>query len=375
MRKSAMVNVLMVLFLFMGAHAWTYEIDYSKEYQLKIPEITMEARDVHSRIVLHKVRLSETGGDTFLVKPLSKEDLWATSLSEQTQKKGFEGRIVSADVVEISGYMGLGEVGAKVILSGHLIGNNVMKGTSVIQILAPDASVSTLEYRSQWALEEVDNKQPIEISNTVTYHGPPPKSFKATTSTPEERAKWPLQSDAGIKSMASYRVSLRNDLYKYASQDLKVFYNRILEELTWDEIRYTPGILLLIDHLASLEEADRGRIAKAYVRDGSVQFFDGISYGELQKTPPLFAILHAAGRMDQGEVEALRRESDLFDGMYRAYEQIPEDERAELSLHELMVEVSKNLPVNIRKQYFERSEKLQEYVASSRGDDLRPWYR
>lgn len=374
MRRNNILIMVVVISLFASIEAVAHELDLGKTYRLVMPEWDLRSTDYVADILLMEVVLSEVDEDTFLMMPV--EEYYRVMQSwDKPREKGFVGEIGTGGSIRITGILGKGEAAISLDLAGSLVRDNVIHGNATARMGHVTDKNPPWIFKSEWALEPVDIGEPYEISGSVTYHGPKIIPKKATTSTPEERAKRPVSDDSGIKYIAREEPKERERIYRGIASERKPYYDKLLEELTWDEISYTPGILLLIDHLASLEEVDRGRIAKAYVRDGSVQFFDGISYEELQKTPPLFAILQVAGRMDQGEVEALRRESDLFDGMYRAYEQIPEDERAELSLHELMVEVSKNLPVNIRKQYFERSEKLQEYVASSRGDDLRPLYR
>jgi hypothetical protein len=358
------------------------DFNYEKDYTLRLPaDWGIYGEDYETEILSISVNVSKINAKSFLITSKDEDDkeiMLLRSVSQQ-ETRGWIGNIDDNGIVRISGLAAKKRFYylAGVELTGDFVGRDAILGslTMKVGVGGPEENNRTLNYSSEWAMEPVDIEEHIIISHKVRYHGPPLEKAKMWAYSIEERAKWPVNDDSGIKYIAREEPKERERIYRRIASERKPYYDKLLQELTWDEMRYTPGILLLIDHIASLEEADRVRIAKAYVRDGSVQFFDGISYGELQKTPPLFAILHAAGRMDQGEVEALRRESDVFDGMYRVYEQIPEDDRAELSLHELMVEVSRNLPVNIRKQYLERSEKLQEYVATSRGDDLRPLYR
>ncbi len=149
------------------------------------------------------------------------------------------------------------------------------------------SSLTPYVYKFEWALEPADTKKPVKLSHRVTYHGPFVPTIKAETSTPEERAKRPITSDGQIKSLAKETDS-RERFYKRfpkGSKDKK-YYDKLLSELTWDEIKYTPGILLLIDHLATLEKPDQKRIANMYVKDGSVNFFGDTPYEELRRTPP-----------------------------------------------------------------------------------------
>ena len=135
-------------------------------------------------------------------------------------------------------------------------------------------------------------------------------------------------------------------------------------------MRYAPGILLLIDHLASLEKGDQKRIADAYVHAGSVDFFGDTPYEEIQKVPPLFLILRCLDKMNEEDIQGLIESSPRFQIMMLAYESSSPGELTDLSLLEFVIAISKNLPADFRKEYYQQSQKLRNYVRDSESSFL-----
>jgi hypothetical protein len=60
--------------------------------------------------------------------------------------------------------------------------------------------------------------------------------------------------------------------------------------------------------------------------------------------------------------------------MLEAYRTIPPEEREGLSVEEFIVILSEYLPEEVRRNYYDQSPKLQQYVRSSEDERLRELY-
>ncbi|MGA1790161.1 MAG: hypothetical protein ACMUIM_01640 [bacterium] len=335
------------------------ELDYGKSYLFKLPKLQLRGFDYESEIRSYQVKLSKIDNKTFMIIPVEKVDKWFES-REKPYVRGWLGEKNTHNDVEISGMWTIGEGYAVMELNGNFVEKDALKGNAIMRVGVDASGETPSVYRSDWCLEPEDTKKPIDISNKITYHGPPAKTLPVTVPSSEEKAKRPPIDDLGIKSLARNKPKLRERFYRASEKNLKLraYYDKLLSELTWDEIKYTPGILLLVDHLSTLEEVDQKRIANSYVRDGSVNFFDEISYKELQRTPPLFLILKCIDHMKESDIEGLQEESSRFLKMLDAYKEIPNEELSDLTLTEFIIKISESLPIAFRKSYYKQSLKL-----------------
>ncbi len=284
---NKIIPVLTALFLLSPVPLKAQNINYDKEYNLRMQACRIDGADYEEEPRFYKMKLSEIGNKLFLLTPVGKatwRGKWLHSV--EPEKKGWIGAWGKNSAVKIFGILQADEFYTKMELKGSLIAKNTLKGDAVVHVgMGRPKEDTPFVYTSEWALEPADTKNPVKLSHRVTYHGPPlPPPRKPKYSTPEERAKRPPQGDSGIKTMAGYPPGFREGLPP--DKELDAYYDKLLSELTWDEIKDTPGILLLIDHLATLEKPDQKRIANMYVKDGSVNFFGDTPYEELRRTPP-----------------------------------------------------------------------------------------
>ena len=83
------------------------------------------------------------------------------------------------------------------------------------------------------------------------------------------------------------------------------------------------------------------------------------------------------GEMDgdsEGDIEGLKEVSPRFREMIDAYKEIPHQELVTLTVAELLKRISENLSDEFRRQYYQQSPKLRNYVQSSKDDNLLELY-
>jgi hypothetical protein len=317
------------------------------------------------------VKVSFIDESGFLLVPVREGEWWVHSLQER--KRGWVGTIDANGVVEISGVMGTHVSYTIMELTGTFVNENAIKGQAVMRV-----GTSLLEapyvYKSEWGLEPVESAEPLTLSHKVTYHGPPIPVTKMTVPSAEERAQRPATGDLKVKQFAKLDPHKRDRFYQGLTEDDKQYFDTLLTELTWEEIPYTPGILLLIDHLVTVDEELKQKIAEGYVRDGSLHFFEPIPYEELQQVPPLFLILYVFEKMPEGDIAGLQEVSSRFVTMLEAYKVIPPEELTDLPLLEFITKLSEQLPEEFRRTYFSQSPKLRNYVAASEDERLKELY-
>ena len=352
------------------------ELEYNNIYVLKLPMWKLVGEDYVSEILVRGVRLVKKSDHTFVIFPIEDRDneKWVKSVNEPTEA-GWVGEIKGGNSVGISGLITLNGDYALLELKGEFVNRTSIRGSGAIRVGIGRPTESPFLYKCEWALEPEQIDEPLEISNRVTYHGPSvPAPREPEITSPADEAKRPSQSDTSMKRMAAYDRNFRSTLYSQSSIALKKQYDTVLAELTWEEMKYTPGILLLVDHLASLDEEDQRRIAEGYVRDGSIDFFGDTPYTELQKVPPLFLILKSIDQMNESDIGGLKSSSLRFLKMLKAYQQIPPDELADAALDDFLVRVSEEWPIDLREAYYRDSPKLRAYVESPEGSSLRALY-
>ena len=364
MRRVRVLLAFIVALSVISAQALA--LDYEKDYFLSLPELKLAGEDYEAGLESYQVKLHRIDTKTFLLSPsvVKANEKWVRSAKE-TDLEGWICKIRRNERIKISGLMIRGFYFAIFELVGVAVSENAWKGKAVIHMGIGQPGETPFVYRSEWALEKEGTGEPVGISKRVTYQGPsvPPPRVPETSSQ-EERAKRPLQSDRSIRTMAGYAPKEREKLINSASRGLKEFYEKILAELIWEEIKYTPGILLLIDHLADLEKGDQKRIANAYVRDGTVDLFGDIPYEELQRVPPLFLIIFRLDRIQKIDIQGLIEVSPRFRELLRAYKEIPKEEVSELALSEFVLRIYENLSPDHREDFYQRSAKLRRYLES-----------
>ena len=374
--RKILAAILLIVFFIGGGVTFAQKFDYTKNYIIKLPDLDREiAENFETQIVSFPVQLSKINDKSFMLTPPSGKtyDRWMKSVDEP-EVKAWLMEIESDDVIKIIGMMGQGEGMLTFELIGSYTTSGAIKGNGTI---TPGLGIQKMPYfyKIEWALVPEDFKEKLEISNQLVYDGPsaPAPSWPEMT-TKEEEAKRPFQSDRSIKRFASHSEKERERFYNRLKGSHKAFYDNLLSEFPWDEMRYAPGILLLIDHLASLEKGDQKRIADAYVRDGSVDFFGDTPYEEIQKVPPLYLILRCLDKMNEEDIQGLIESSPRFQIMMQAYESSSPGELTDLSLLEFVIAISKNLPADFRKEYLQQSQKLRDYVHGSGNSALRSIY-
>ncbi len=355
-------------------------LDYSQHYILKFPQLLLEPWDYDAELMNIEVELSPIDARSFKLLPVEEHAFAFFTPQQYPEISGWVGHIESKDTVTISGILARGEVAVLFNLQGTCIFDATtpsqiigLQGVAVFRFNAYDVSSlqnSPLEYHSDWGLEVVESVTHLSLSKRVTYHGPPPESPDVPDFSPDEQVSLPVTSDTHLKALAGHPQ--RDDFRKVESYD--TLFANILHELTWDEIQFSPGIVLLIDNIAVFTHEKQQYIAQSYVEDGSLDFFYEISYNTLQKIPPLFLILLARSKMSEEDLTGLTEVSPRFATMIEAYNAIPPEELANVSLAEFLLKISESLPEDFRQAYFEESPKLRNYVAGSDDENLKTLY-
>ena len=368
------VNIFVFLMMFFTFPLYAQPLDFSKAYNLYLPEWKeiSSVREYETDISAIKVRLKKIDDETFVVLPVHPNRRWGESL-EKRGENGLVGKMTDTDRVSIKGVMARGEAAIVLEMEGKITGGNVIKGKVLTRIGHVAIKKFPYRFRSEWGLQPAEKEKKMKVSSKVTYQGDLRKPKKAWKYTKEEEDKWPITSDRQIKYFAK---SKRREKYysKAMKGNSKKYFTKLLKEFTWDEIKYAPGILLLIDHLATLEKVDQKRIADAYVRDGSVNFFDGIPYKEIQRTPPLFLILKCSDKMKKKDLDGLKNESERFAAMFTEFSELPKEDLSEMTPSEFMIAVSEALTEEQRKAYYSQSPKLRDYVSAAKDQTLKALY-
>lgn len=346
--------------------------DYNKEYSFHIPRINEATKNYESVNVTYKVTIEKLGKDSFILKPVL-DRMWLKSLKEY-RSKGWYGRFTKDGLVTISGIWGQGEAYFLLELKGKELQKGTFKGRSALRV-GVSQGLTPLTYETDWVLEPSDVKKKTPLSNIVTYSGPLGKKIVAIPSTTQEEwAKRPITSDRQIKNLAKSKKRERFYKRKKKGSRNKAYYDGLLSELTWDEMKHTPGILILIDHLATLAPDDQQRIAKSYVKDGTYDIYGNIPYGMIKATPPLFLILKVVDNLKAEDLKGLKKESPRFLTMLEAYEETPPSKLAGLSIKDFIIKISENLSSGFREEYYKSSLKLRNYVAMDESGELKVLY-
>lgn len=349
-------------------------LDENTEYFLVLPEIRFEGEDYEAaQIDFYPVTVSSIDNHTFLLRPINEWEYWMKSLDEQNIR-GWICTMNPDGIVEISGAMMREEAYVMLELTGRFINEFAIKGLAVIRIGIAFEGESPFVYHSEWELTSLENREPLALSSQVTYHGPPMPLIEMTAPSPEERDQYPVNTAHGIKRFAGYEPHDRKYFYKGLPEESKTYYDVLLTELTWEEITYTPGILLLLDHLVTIDEKYRQKIAEGSVSDSSLHFFNPIPYKELQPLPPLYLILFVLDKVPQEDETGLQEVSPRFATMLEAYRTIPAEELADASISTFLITLSEHLPEEFRRSYYAQSPKLRNYVASSEDERLKALY-
>ncbi len=340
-------------------------------YAFILPEWNYYFRDYDANLRSYPVHITFLDETSFLIVPTQPYSSWAESF-QQPEEQHWTGSIGTDGTVEISGVMFLTEWSILVELTGKFLTENTVTGQLVFRVSVGVSEDSLFTYQGAWGLSPFA-APPLSISPRMTYDGPPPPP-RPTFPPDEVRAQYPSRSDQDIKRFARHDSYDREYFYKRLIKDDKLYFDNLLAELSWNEMPYTPGILLLINHLATVYEPYQQEIATIYVRDGSVHFFGDLSYADLQQFPPLFLILYVLEQMPEGDIAGLQKVSSRFVTMLEAYQAIPPEELADLPAPEFMMKISEQLPEEFRESYFEQSPKLRNYVAVSDDERLKALY-
>lgn len=373
--KNIIVIVCVVSVMVCGVvPGYAQHLNEETTYSLLLPAFLGRDEDYDAPgIWPYEVKVSYLNGATFLVQPVSEDEQWVNDLEERNFR-GWVGTVKQDGAVEISGVIILGNGGGYILveLTGTFVAEDTLKGQAVRRI-GDEPPDFPYVYHCEWGLVPVEREDSLEISLRVTYHGPR-VIIKAVSTSPWEMAQRPVNSDLGIKDLAGEEPHARDRFYKGIPQGRKVYYDNLLTEFAWEEIPYIPGILLLIDHLVTVDEEIKQKIAEGYVRDGSLHVFDPIPYEDLQQVPPLFLILYVLEKMPEDDIVGLQEVSPRFVTMLDAYKTIPPEELADLPVLEFMIKISEQLPEEFRGTSFQQSPKLWNYVAASEDKRLKELY-
>lgn len=392
MSKKILISLLTLTILLvilyvnsLNAHV----LDYEKQYKIVMPEWNLRQEDYESDIKSYVVNVSKINNGTFLITPTAKNQNWGpleNSIQKQsvpspllnTASKSWVGKIKNDNSVSISGVWQRGEAGIKVELSGDFVRDNIIRGSAAFKIVLGPGGELPLTWKSEWYLIPSASKESIKISKKISYHGPPanPVKVEAVSILAGISDNLPPIDDRALKNIARQIPSEREDYLRGLDTKTENYVENLLTELTWGEIQYTPGIILILDYLVTVDPSAREHINKsiAVVRDGSYEFFSGISFEELQKVPPYFLILKAKGRISKADWDGLIKASSMMYQFNLATQNVSNEELANTSFDGLIFKISGNLPIQIRQQYYQKSMKLKNYVEASEDVRLKDLY-
>ncbi len=381
--KSTILRVGCAILCCLAMPLYAAHIDFNSRYVLKLPRwgdilnTPMEVGEYDVSFTTYPVTLSPFESARFLMAPekLQAGEIWRHWNGDGTTTPGWIGTLDAHGNVEISGMMIRQYFFGTFELTGTIQERGSVQGHGVFRFMEEHPNdPSPYVYTFEWALDRYDTGEPVMLSNTITYHGPPPPPVNIPTVSNEEAAQYPFTDDLGIKRFAEEDAHARERFYKGLPQETKQNFDVLLQEFTWDELPHIPGILLLIDHLAGVDTTYQQTVAEKYVRDRSIHFFGDMTYEALQHVPPLFATLYVLDKIPDEHVQSLQEASARFLTLVEAYRAIPTEELEDLPVLEFMITVSEQLPEEFRSAYYAQSPKLRAYVSASNDERLQELY-
>lgn len=339
----------------------------SGEYDLVLPRVQEKASDYDSDIQRYRVNLQDKGAIQYLIPKSEHVDWFVASRPLMNHALMMHSKV--RNEVLITGFWRKGEGILRVDLSGTIQENKVTGSGTLSLGTDPQLKNFPMVYRIHWGLFPANGNDASEVSTRVKYEGAPPRVVKVQVGSYEDVLE-DLQSKPPMSALAikalSYEVpDARKHRIERLSKAEKTYLENLLSEITWAEIKVAPGIILLVDHLATLDESVQQNVAKAYVRDGTSDYLEGLSYKALMNCPTPLLLVHCYPKLDKNAKAKLKNASRRFESILVETEKVgalspnaPEDVLLGMSKEE-------------RDKFFATSQKLQSFIKRSQNGKLK----
>jgi hypothetical protein len=351
-------------------------------YVLRVPAFQYRPEECVATIGEYDVTLVEQGGQMLLLPAEPKKGEWGPYWghlpeTSDVKKKTIPGWTVSCAEkgrVLIEGYAGIGEGVFRVKLQGRSFRGGWWKGkgASVMGVTVA-TSARSFDHHFEWSLAPKGRKMPA-ISGKVAYDGPPVKRFAFPPLEPRDDERllriMPPVNVASIRSCSQMSLEERELFMRVISSGEREYLKtKVFPELIGMEISVVPEVVILSDHLASLDVSDSKLAAKTYVRDGSAEYLKSCSHADLGPIPPAFLLVHCYPELDEAAKTKIKKGSPRFALILEETER--HKDAPVKALDEIMAAVLTRMSPQERADYFRTSAKLKPYVAASKHEALR----
>ncbi len=345
----------------------------AQSYTLRLPALRETSQDYESTLNAFDAQLRVRGNKQQLI-PVAEHLLWFSSRETKRKHDGWTVEQDKQGNMRITGFWRLGEANYRIELHGVPLSDG-WKGTGIAAMgTDPRLEQFPLKYNFQWSMVQQGSAVVHEISNRVQYEGPPPEVVSVVVPSPEQ-----MKSDAQnkppinvltVKALSYESPEVRAQqvarLPKEAREYLK---DKVLSDLSWEEIQRFPGVIMLVDFLADLDVTDQQRMATAYARDGSAMYLKGHNFADLRDVPPVFLLVHCYPNLEKSQRQEIRKASrrlqKIMDVLERRNNVTPAD------LEDVMQEALSEMSKKDREEFFSSSMKLKDFVKRSQNGKLK----
>ena len=167
------------------------------------------------------------------------------------------------------------------------------------QILLKDGQFAV----SEEVAKTYDGEEPLrEIGIDVTYEGEQRKAKPPYD--PRLRANRPRLVGRTIRFLATKPRDEAEGFLVTGGSTQDLDYLRRLG-YTWEELRYIPDVAFLAGHMTTVPDDLKARIAKGYIRDGSLDYFPEMSFEKLAAVPNPVLLMACLPHMGREQAEKL----------------------------------------------------------------------
>ena len=339
-------------------------------YILRTPGARIVGSDYEAEVVEFRFTASKVEDGVVLVRE-RQHGKWFHLTPSGDRASGWLAQVLDDARLHLKGTMSCSEFNWRADLVGVPSGNGCWRGTGEMAYgVGASLDKFPFVYRVEWSLCPGSSRDVPKISKKVKYAGPPlPKRFARVAPPPTVTAL--PASDLTIKSLSYGSARLRESMVKSRPLKVQEYIQALLRELTWEEVRYMPGIILMMDWLADTPQEDRRLTARSDVRDGSSDWFDVTTYEELRRVPPPFVLVKCYSKLSEEQISKLRKASAKLDAILTEAQKLGERAQSAGAIDQVMANVLAEMSAAHRDAYFALSAKLRNYVRESGNSHLR----
>jgi len=229
-----------------------------------------------------------------------------------------------------------------------------------------EMSIEDGEFAVSEALKRTfQGEEPLrEIDINVTFEG---ESIKTERYDPRLEASRPPWIGRQIRFMAGEPPEEREEMLGYAGKTDRQRVEKL--DFTWQELRYVPDAAFLAEHMASVPDDLKERIATGYIDDDSLDYFPGISFEELAAVPNPVLLVACLPHMEREQAEGLAQTERVRELLSASGLQIKEV--ADYSIPKLIAKVLAPMPVEQARALVARTPKFEDYLRATDNVELR----